>query len=177
LREDPLSATEEALAALRRLHENVDRRAEALRAEHADRLQCGLGCAACCLDGLSVSQIEAERIRRAHPTLLTEGLPHAEGACAFLSDDDACRIYSDRPYVCRTQGLPLRWLAEDQEGEIQEHRDICELNLVGPPLAGLDEEACWLLGPTELAIDRIEQSWRPGPQLRVGLRTLFERER
>ncbi|MCP5059351.1 MAG: YkgJ family cysteine cluster protein [bacterium] len=169
----PLSDSNEALAALHRLHGDVDRRAEALRAEHADRLQCARGCASCCIDGLSVSQIEAEGIRRGHPALLAEANPHSEGACAFLSEDDSCRIYPNRPYVCRTQGLPLRWLDEDQDQEIREHRDICELNLAGPPLTGLRPEACWLLGPTELAIDRIEQSWRPGPQLRVLLRDLF----
>ncbi|MCP5067948.1 MAG: hypothetical protein GY946_15410 [bacterium] len=126
---------------------------------------------------MSVCQIEAERIRKAHPTLLAESAPRQEGACAFLSDDDRCRIHADRPYVCRTQGLPLRWLDENQDLEILEHRSICELNLPGPSITGLEEEACWLLGPTELELDRIEQQWRPGPQLRVQLRALFQRAR
>lgn len=158
---------------LHRLHDDVDRRVEALRSEHEDRLRCRRGCASCCIDGLSVSQIEAEHIRRTHPTLLAEATPHSEGACAFLAADDTCRIYPDRPYVCRTQGLPLRWIDEDRNLEIHEHRDICELNLAGPPLGDLAAEACWLLGPTELAIDRIERSWHPGPQLRIRLRDLF----
>lgn len=169
--------TEHALAALRQLHDDVDRRAADLAALHSDRLQCRRGCAACCIDDLSVSQIEAERIRSAHPKLLAEAAPHPEGACAFLSEDGACRIYADRPYVCRTQGLPLRWLDEDADGEIHEQRDICELNLAGPSIDGLEDEACWLLGPSELALDRIEQRWRPGPQLRVRLRELFRTTR
>ena len=35
--------------------------------------------------------------------------PHPPGACAMLDADGACRVYAARPYVCRTQGLPLRW--------------------------------------------------------------------
>ena len=172
-----LIRTDQALAELRQLHDDVDRRAAALAVLHGERLQCGRGCAACCIDDLSVCQIEAERIRCAHPELLAEAPPHPEGACAFLSADGACRIYADRPYVCRTQGLPLRWLDEDSKGEIHERRDICELNLAGPPLDGLEDDACWLLGPAELDLDRIERRWRAGPPLRVRLRELFRRTR
>ncbi len=170
-----LSKAAEALAALRRLHDEVDRRVAALGPRHGSRLQCRRGCAACCVDDLTVSQIEAQRIRRAHRRLLEEGAPHGRGACAFLSEGGACRIYPDRPYVCRTQGLPLRWMEEDASGRIREQRDVCELNLPGPPLASLEEEACWTLGPTELELDRIEREWRPGPQRRIRLRDLFAR--
>ncbi|MBK7707050.1 MAG: hypothetical protein IPJ30_15135 [Acidobacteria bacterium] len=56
-------------------------------------------------------------------------MPHTRGACAFL-DQDACRIYPDRPYVHRTQGLPLRWIEDDLE-EAFKYRDICPLNEAG----------------------------------------------
>ena len=74
-------SAEEALAALRDLHDEVDAEANALVAVHTGRLQCRRGCSACCLDELTVTRIEAERIRRGHPDLLRNGMPHAVGAC------------------------------------------------------------------------------------------------
>ena len=142
-----------SLDALVDLHSEIDRDAKALAEIHSGRLQCGRGCSGCCLDDLTVTPIEAERIRRAHAPLLENGNPHPPGACAFLDDEGACRVYDDRPYVCRSQGLPLRILYESDAGEIEERRDICSLNLDGgPALEALDEEACWLIGPYELRI-------------------------
>jgi len=166
----------ETLAALRRLHDDVDRRAGALAARHAARLRCGRGCAACCVDGLTVFEVEAERIRRAHPELLAEGEPHVAGACAFLDAEGACRVYEARPYVCRTQGLPLRFFHEDEDGEVHESRDLCPLNVPGgPPVGALAEDDCWLVGPTEDALRRLQESVDGGRGSRVALRSLFRR--
>src|SRR5262245_46152814 len=104
-----MRSPDESQRELRALHDEVDARAAALAQRHAGRLRCGRGCSACCVDELTVFEVEAERIRRAHTDLLVSGEPHAAGACAFLDAHGACRIYADRPYVCRTQGLPLRW--------------------------------------------------------------------
>jgi hypothetical protein len=167
---------DEAEAALHRLHAEVDRAAEALAERHRGRLRCGRGCAACCLDGITVYEVEAERIRRAHAALLAEGAPRAPGACAFLGPDDECRIYADRPYVCRTQGLPLRWLAEAEEGgDVLEGRDVCPLNAAGPPLEELPEDACWLLGPVEARLAALQHALDGGAGRRVPLRSLFRR--
>ena len=164
------------IEALRTLHAEIDREAARLEEIHRDRLQCGRGCSACCLDGLTVRAVEAERIRAAHPALLREGLPGPAGACAFLDEDGSCRIYADRPSVCRSQGLPLRVLFETEEGEIDERRDICGLNVEGgPPLEALDEEACWLVGPFELRLEAIDEAFGGPDAPRVALRSLFER--
>ncbi len=172
--------TERALADLYALHEEIDREADLLARQHAERLQCRRGCSACCLDDLTVELVEAERIRRAHPELLRAGVPHSIGACAFLDEDGSCRIYADRPSVCRSQGLPLRFLFENDEDEIEERRDICPLNLeAGPPLEQLAEEDCWLLGPIELRLGSIADAFSGeearGKGGRIALRTLFER--
>jgi hypothetical protein len=164
-----------AQRALRALHEDVDRRATALARRHAGRLQCRRGCAGCCQDGLTVFEVEAERIRRAHPQLLDVGTPHAAGACAFLDDEGACRIYADRPYVCRTQGLPLRWLDEDGEGDTVERRDICPLNEAGPPIEQLPADACWTLGEIEARLAALQSAQDGGALRRVALRALFRR--
>ena len=116
---------ESVLEALGELHQEIDREADRLADRHGARLNCARGCSACCLDDLRVTAVEAERIRSRHADLLTRESAHSRGACAFLDDEGACRIYADRPSMCRSQGLPLRVLFEDDDGEIAERRDIC----------------------------------------------------
>ena len=148
-----------------RIHATVDRDAARLELIHRDRLRCGRGCADCCVDGITVGVAEATRIRRAYPDVLRSA-PAPAGQCAFLDADLACRIYDVRPYVCRTQGLPLRWFGGDP---VAEYRDICPLNDDGPSLTTLDPETCWLIGPTEASLARLS-----GAHDRVPLRDLFE---
>jgi len=165
----------EVLRNLHDLHAEIDGKANALVMIHSDRLQCRRGCSECCLDDLTVTRIEAERIRRAHADLLRDGEAHPVGRCAFLDDHGACRIYEDRPYVCRSQGLPLRIIFENEAGEIEERRDICSLNLDGgPPLELLEEDECWLVGPFELRIGQLDERFGGGDRNRIGLRDLFE---
>jgi hypothetical protein len=96
---------------------------------------------------MTVFDVEAKRIRRNHAELLTTGQPHAHGACAFLDADKSCRIYHDRPYICRNHGLPLRWDDHEQEAEM---RDICPLNDDGSDwLVSLPKEELFELGPTD----------------------------
>lgn len=127
------------------------------------------------MDDLTVLPIEAELIRSRHGALLREGTPHAPGACAFLGDEGECRIYPDRPYVCRTQGLPLRWLSEDERGEVFEQRDICPLNADGPALEALPEATCWLIGSVELELANLQAEARGPREERIALRALFDR--
>ena len=164
----------EAQSDLVALHDEVDRETRALAAVHADRLRCRRGCHACCVDELTVTRIEAERIRERHSELLETGSPHPTGACAFLDAEGACRIYADRPLVCRSQGLPLRILFEDEAGEVEERRDICPLNLEGgPPLEALAEEQCWLVGLHELRLTALDEEAGGSDATRVRLRDLF----
>lgn len=162
-----------AQASLKALHTEIDTRAGALTVIHQSRLQCKRGCADCCVDDLSVFDVEAQRIRAAFPKLLAEGRAHPEGACAFLDEAGACRVYEARPYVCRTQGLPLRWQDEDDAGEIAEYRDICGLNEAGgPELVELAESECWTLGEFEGQLATL-QVVEAGGLVRVRLRDLF----
>ena len=70
---------EPVVESLRVLHEDVDRRAGELARVHAKRLNCRRGCHDCCIDGIRVFEIEADRIRRHHARLLEQGEPHAPG--------------------------------------------------------------------------------------------------
>jgi len=157
---------------VRALHARVDAEAAALAREHAARLVCARGCSACCVDDLTVFAVEARRIEREFPAVLAEA-PHPPGACAFLDAEGACRVYAARPYVCRTQRLPLAHFHERPDGDVGEERSICALNAEGPPLASLALESCWLIGPVELELQRLQQR-AAGDQRRVALRALFE---
>lgn len=179
---DPLSQIDSVVL----IHADVDRRATALHVLHAARLQCRRGCSSCCVDDLTVFDAEADIIRLNHGALLASGAPGPEGSCAFLDDDGACRIYADRPYVCRTQGLPLRWTEDDVEdardatgatdagdaGDATEYRDICPLNEAGEPLELLEAEDCWTLGPIEERLGRLQVASGAGAR-RTRLRDLF----
>ncbi|MDA1266415.1 MAG: YkgJ family cysteine cluster protein [Planctomycetota bacterium] len=162
---------EEAFEALLELHGEVDREAARLTTRHAERLECRRGCSACCIDELTVFEVEAERIRR-HAAAILDAPPGPAGGCAFLDAGGACRVYADRPYVCRTQGLPLAWFEEGPDDDIVQRRTICELNDEGEPLESLDKDEVWLLGPNELGLQRLQQAFG-GDQARVALRDLF----
>ena len=156
---------------MKALHADVDGEARRLHVLHAARLACRRGCASCCVDGLTVFEVEAEPIRRLHAGLLATGVPHEEGACAFLDAEGACRIYAERPYVCRTQGLPLRWL-EERDGHPVELRDICPLNDLAGPIEELPAEDCWTLGPVEERLAQLQlDAGTTGD--RTALRSLF----
>lgn len=157
------------------LHATVDRALAPLFERHRERLSCGRGCSDCCVDGIAVFAVEAARIRASHGELLETGEPHPRGQCAFLDAEGGCRIYAERPYVCRTEGLPLRWYSQADDDSMVDRRDICPLNEPGERLTDLDPDDCWLLGPFE---DRLRdlQSRRDGGALeRVSLRSLFAR--
>jgi len=108
----------EAVDWVERLHGPVDEASAPIERVNSKRLQCRQGCSDCCTDGLTVLLIEAAVIQRHHADLLERGDPRPPGACAFLDGEGRCRIYAQRPYVCRTQGLPLRWLEEDENEDI-----------------------------------------------------------
>ncbi|MCH2171758.1 YkgJ family cysteine cluster protein [Myxococcota bacterium] len=157
---------------LTRIHADVDANVEDLTSTHAERIHCQMGCSACCIDDISVFEVEADRIRT-HCSEVLARTPHPVGACAFLDRHGACRIYAHRPYVCRTQGLPLRWY-EEQPNRTVELRDICELNEEGPPVERLPEEECWLIGPVEGQLAELQARVDRGRRRRVRLRDLFE---
>jgi hypothetical protein len=166
-------ARRQALDRLRRLHDEVERLAGRLADRHASRLQCRRGCDGCCRDDLSVFTVEAERIRKNHEDLLERGEPAAEGRCALLDSGGSCRVYQDRPYVCRTQGLPLRWIDDEDIAAIVEYRDICPLNEAGgPPLESLAADECWTVGPSERELAAIQRAFA-GDTRRIRLRDLF----
>lgn len=157
-----------------RLHGVVDGLTADLARGLHERLRCRRGCAGCCQDEQTVLLVEAALIRREAAALLAEAPAHPPGACAFLDDEGACRVYAWRPYRCRTQGLPLRWAALDAAGQPEERRDICALNEAGPPLTALPADQCWTLGPVEARLVAAQEAAGLDPDARVALRALFQ---
>lgn len=152
--------------------------AEIARVEklHANRMKCKPGCHECCIDNITVYEAEAQYIRHYHDDLLTTGQPHPKGACAFLDENGLCRIYEHRPYVCRSQGLPLRWIEYEANGSMVEFRDICPLNAEGTPVELLPDDQCWDIGPFEQKLADIQMQLRNGNLKRVLLRDLFHKK-
>lgn len=163
----------EVYSELVKLHRAIDLMVEQLIRVHGARLRCGPGCTDCCVDGITVFEVEAERIRREATPVLKARSPAPPGRCAFLDDSGACRIYPQRPYVCRTQGLPLRWIDEDDEVGLVERRDICALNEPGPSVVELPPDQCWSIGPVEERLARLQTEHGQGRLRRVALRDLF----
>lgn len=163
----------ELLDALEELYTRVDVQSRILHLLHSNRLQCAYGCLMCCVDDLTVFVLEAENIRRRYATLLEQGKPHSHGACAFLNQNGGCRIYAHRPYVCRTQGLPLRWMEEAADGNVVELRDICPSNDRGKAIEDLSAEECWTIGPIEGKLAGLQAALDGGDLQRVSLRSLF----
>jgi len=170
------SFTPELRWELSALYRRIDERVRALFRKHGARLHCALGCASCCIDDITVFEIEALNIVTHYAQLLSHELPHPKGACAFLDAQGACRIYDRRPYVCRTQGLPLRWIEETLEEGLVEMRDICPLNEEGQPIEELPAEDCWEIGPAEETLAALQYRLNNGRMRRIPLRSLFRRK-
>ena len=158
---------------LTRFYQEVDQRTQTLADMNKERLHCQKGCFSCCVDDITVFQVEADHIKQAHSQLLAEDTPHEKGACAFLDAEGACRIYEHRPYVCRSQGLPLRWLDETPDGREVEMRDICPLNDIEQDLEILPSEQFWQIGPFEEVLANIQTYVGQGELPRVGLREMW----
>ena len=162
----------EVLDGVVRLHGVVDELTGALARRHAANLRCGAGCASCCVDELTVFEVEAARIATFAADVLRQA-PGPVGACAFLDESKSCRIYEHRPYVCRTQGLPLRWV-EQRRGRIVERRDACTLNFQDLSVHSLPKDDCWSLGPVEARLLALQDRVDGGAERRIALRDLFE---
>jgi uncharacterized protein len=112
----------EAIKQYLALRDEIDQRCQELHDEHAPHLQCRAGCDMCCMD-FGILPVEFEVIKELAGDELKKGQPvNEEGACPFLVNH-RCVIYHFRPIICRTQGLPLLFMGEE-EWELS----ACELN-------------------------------------------------
>jgi len=96
-----------------------------LENQHKKHLACKMGCDLCCMD-YSIFPVEFYSIREA---LLKRDIPkdlpflNDKSSCVFLKEH-ICTVYDERPVICRTHGLPLLYMNNDNEWELS----ACELN-------------------------------------------------
>ncbi len=127
-----------SLELYQQLIEGVDDLTSQLNERYQAHLQCGAGCSGCCHHHLSVFAVEAavlteaiqalpeviqERIRQQAVEVQAREAKGEPVACPLLVDN-LCSVYESRPLICRTQGLPLLYEADDGAQEI----DFCPLN-------------------------------------------------
>src|SRR5262245_1390110 len=124
--------------AYRELIQRVDELATKLSSYYSGHLACRAGCSGCCRHHLSVFRVEAAAIQEAIDALpetvrsrlerqaREASADSAQGShtvCPLLVED-RCAVYSARPLICRTQGLPLLFESGDGEKVV----DFCPLN-------------------------------------------------
>ncbi len=89
---------------------------------HSHHLMCRKGCDMCCED-FGLLPVEFYAIKElGGDALLNEIKDFGPGECPFLTNH-ACAIYGFRPIICRTQGLPLLFMGEENW-----ELSACELN-------------------------------------------------
>lgn len=138
-------------ALYRQLIEGVDDLTAQLNERYQSHLQCGAGCSGCCHHHLSVFAVEAAVLTEAMQALpvaqqtrirqqaneVQEREARGESVACPLLVDNLCAVYESRPLICRTQGLPLLYEADDGAQEI----DFCPLNFTSDEaIAELQDE-------------------------------------
>lgn len=103
-----------------------------VQAEHGEKMRCGSGCTDCCHQDLSLLTVEALAVRvaldRLDRPLQARIARQGNSPCALLVDG-LCAIYQDRPLICRTHGLPIRY-AGSEGGQGPSLPVVCALNFV-----------------------------------------------
>jgi Fe-S-cluster containining protein len=121
---DPDSKLEDYLM----LREEIDSLSKRLEEIHSEHLNCKPGCHKCCLD-FGIFPVEFFSILRENENITANVRDIAgEGECLFLIDG-LCSIYESRPIICRTHGLPMLSMGED-DWELT----YCELNFISGKL-------------------------------------------
>ncbi|WP_167607844.1 YkgJ family cysteine cluster protein [Maribellus sediminis] len=107
------------------LRDKVDIQSNKLEKQHSQHMACKMGCDLCCMD-YSIFPVEFYSIREALNTKdlkLDLSSVNKPGTCVFLKNHK-CTIYDERPIICRTHGLPLLFMNDEDNWELS----ACELN-------------------------------------------------
>ena len=105
----------------RKLIAEVDQSVKDLSELHKNHMLCKKGCDLCCMD-YSVLPVEYMAIKEALKAKQVDIHGSVDGSCIFLKNHE-CQIYKSRPIICRTHGLPLLFMNDDQW-----ELSACELN-------------------------------------------------
>lgn len=127
---------------IREFHQKIDEFFIDKSKKYSEQIQCKLKCDKCCHVELSIFEIEKSNIldwysrldvsqkkelikKLETPQIKSEDLfGNLVNPCVFLYESE-CSIYPVRPTLCRSQGLPMLRIEED-ENQI----DCCPLNFI-----------------------------------------------
>jgi Fe-S-cluster containining protein len=107
------------------LRSEIDALSNKLAERHKEHMKCKKGCDMCCMD-YSIFPIEFYFILndlKGNKIEFSVGEKSKESVCVFL-ENQVCSVYDQRPIICRTHGLPLLYMSEDNQWELS----ACELN-------------------------------------------------
>lgn len=110
----------------RRFLVEIDKQVSQLTQLHSKHLQCKKGCDLCCMD-YKIFPVEFYSIldKLTEDNVTIDTTISNDNSCAFLKNH-SCLIYKYRPVICRTHGLPLIYMNDDNEWELSN----CELNFI-----------------------------------------------
>lgn len=98
----------EILQDYRKLSEEIDKKFQELQSYWGNEINCKKGCTKCCIT-LNLFPVEIYCLKKLMEEdnfkINTEDISKKE-KCLFLKDKK-CLIYKYRPFICRSQGLPL----------------------------------------------------------------------
>jgi uncharacterized protein len=105
-----------------RLRDELDTEIKRLESVHSSNMLCKKGCDLCCVS-FKVFPLEFDVIAsEISETPISHKLDDQDDKCSLLVDKN-CIIYASRPFICRTHGLPLVYM-NDEEWVLSH----CELN-------------------------------------------------
>lgn len=123
------------------LRKKTDNIATELTVIHGKNIVCKPGCSSCCVN-LTVLPVEFEAINY---EMGRDGFKKdavifdTSSTCGFLKND-LCQIYKYRPIICRTHGIPISFLNDDDPSEPYNAVSFCELNFNGDEFDDDDDE-------------------------------------
>jgi len=115
------------------LIKKIDEEIARIEKIHKTQLNCKEGCDMCCVN-LTVFPVEMEGILY---KMELDGFDTGNiifddlASCGFLKNN-LCQIYKYRPVICRTHGLPITFLNDDDPNDLFNEISFCELNFKLP---------------------------------------------
>ncbi len=135
------------------LRQELDALCQDLAGLHESQMACGAGCDHCCMD-FSILPVEYHAIKKEMTSLPGQAFTTGpDSSCPFLVEH-RCAIYSSRPLICRTQGLPLLFMNEEQW-----ELSVCELNFQAYDLQSFTAENTFPLDRFNSRLFLINQSF------------------
>lgn len=115
----------------KQLTATVDALCNGIRAALGGQITCTAGCSSCCTS-ITVFPVEAAALREALEALPEAGaetirrhvIEHADGERCPLLAHHQCLLYTARPLICRTHGLPIIYTENHRR-----QSDCCPHNL------------------------------------------------